>query len=308
MKGTELSIMIPVYNGQDYIVRCVDSIMRQQGADQYEIIVVDDGSTDDTPKISDAVASTYKNIRVIHQKNSGVSVARNNGIAASHGKYITFVDADDMVGLKESAFDKYFASPSGVSTIGNMNITTANNVLPLMTNAHFDNGYFVNMLRTAKDTNAEVVLGGKITVNRSEIYMRRHVYENDFLYDIAPDHKDILLRQTDRRENANFALYNRKMLDKHNLRFMANMKLDEDMLFCMLAVLYAEHVATVKDVTYFYHRHSDTLSNIRDVQQSTRKYQIANIQRFSVLMNELAGRPGYEKYLHIGCTISHDMV
>ncbi len=295
MNNKELSIIIPVYNGQDYIVRCVDSIMRQRDATQHEIIIVDDGSTDDTPKILDAAANVYKNIRVIHQKNAGVSVARNNGITASHGKYVTFVDADDMVGLNIDAFDKYFISPSNISNIGNMKITTAHNVLPLMTNLHFDNGYFVNMLRATHDTNADVVLGGKITVNRDEIYMRRHVYENDFVYDSAPNSKDILLRQADRRENANFALYSREMLNKYNLHFMANMKLDEDMLFCMLAVLYAERVATVKDVTYFYNRHENTLSNIVDYDKRMEKQKVADIQRFSYLLNELGRMPKYSK-------------
>ena len=295
MNNNELSIIVPVYNEQDYIVRCVNSIMRQRDAARHEIIIVDDGSTDDTPKILDAAANVYKNIRVIHQKNGGVSVARNNGITASHGKYVTFVDADDMVGLKESAFDKYFISPSNISNIGNMKITTAHNVLPLMTDAHFDDGYFVNMLRATCDTNADVVLGGKITVNRDEIYMRRHVYENDFVYDSAPDNKDILLRQADRRENANFALYRRKMLDKYNLRFLANMKLDEDMLFCMLAVLYAERVATVKDVTYFYNRHENTLSNIVDYDKRMEKQKIADIQRFSYLLSKLEQKPQYSK-------------
>lgn len=295
MNNKELSIIIPVYNGQDYIVRCVDSIMRQRDAAQHEIIIVDDGSTDDTPKILDAAANVHKNIRVIHQKNAGVSVARNNGITASHGKYVTFVDADDMVGLNIDAFDKYFISPSNISNIGNMKITTAHNVLPLMTNLHFDNGYFVNMLRATHDTNADVVLGGKITVNRDEIYMRRHVYENDFVYDSAPNSKDILLRQADRRENANFALYRREMLNKYNLRFLANMKLDEDMLFCMLAVLYAERVATVKDVTYFYNRHENTLSNIVDYDKRMEKQKVADIQRFSYLLNELGRMPKYSK-------------
>ena len=295
MNNKELSIIIPVYNGQDYIVRCVDSIMRQRDAAQHEIIIVDDGATDDTPKILDAAANVYKNIRVIHQKNAGVSVARNNGITASHGKYVTFVDADDMVGLNIDAFDKYFISPSNISNIGNMKITTAHNVLPLMTDAHFDDGYFVNMLRATCDTNADVVLGGKITVDRDEIYMRRHVYENDFVYDSAPDNKDILLRQADRRENANFALYRREMLDEYNLRFLANMKLDEDMLFCMLAMLYAEHVATVKDVTYFYNRHENTLSNIVDYDKRMEKQKIADIQRFSYLLNKLGHMPKYSK-------------
>ncbi|MBO7644968.1 MAG: glycosyltransferase family 2 protein [Alphaproteobacteria bacterium] len=69
MQNTELSIIIPAYNAQDYIVRCVESIMRQRGADRHEIIIVDDGSTDNTPKTLDAIAEIYKNIRVIHQKN-----------------------------------------------------------------------------------------------------------------------------------------------------------------------------------------------------------------------------------------------
>lgn len=295
MQSQELSIIVPVYNGQDYILSCVDSILRQKDSDKYEIIIVDDGSVDDTPKILDAIAKINKNIRVIHQKNGGVSVARNNGIAASCGKYITFVDCDDMVGLNINAFDKYFISPSSVSNIGNMKITTVHKVLPLMTNLHFDTGYFVNMLRATRDTNADVVLGGKITLNQDEIYMRRHGYENDFVYDSEPNNKDILLRQADRRENANFALYRREMLDKYNLRFMANMKLDEDMLFCMLAVLYAERVATVKDVTYFYNRHENTLSNIVDYDKRMEKQKVADIQRFSYLLNELGRMPRYSK-------------
>ena len=61
MQSTELSIIVPAYNAQDYIVRCVDSIIRQRGADQHEIIIVDDGSTDDTPKTLDAMREEFKN-------------------------------------------------------------------------------------------------------------------------------------------------------------------------------------------------------------------------------------------------------
>lgn len=295
MKTPELSIIIPVYNGQDYILRCVDSIMRQRNAAQYEVIIVNDGSTDDTQKILGTIAKAHQNIRIISQPNAGVSVARNNGIAASSGKYVTFVDCDDMVGLKVDMFDKYFVNPTSQRDIGNLKMATMRNALPLITPAHFDDGYFVNMLRAAAETDADVVLGGKITVNRTEVYIRRHIYENDVLYGDAPADKDIVLLQADRRENANFALYRRDMLNARNLRFLTNMKLDEDMLFCMLAVLYAERVATVKDVTYFYNRHEDTLSNISDYDTMMQKYKVANIQRFSVLLSELGKMPQYSE-------------
>ena len=306
MQDTEVSIIIPAYNAQDYIVRCVDSIMRQKDADRYEIIIVDDGSTDDTPKILDAAAEIYKNIRIIHQKNGGVSVARNNGIAESHGKYVTFVDADDMVGMSISAFEPYLINCSYENKIGNLYIANTNTLPNKLTYAHFDDGYFTNMLSAAKDSDADVVLGGKITVNKQEVYTRRHTYENDFVYGAKQIDKDILLRQADRRENANFALYRREMLDKHILRFLANMKLDEDMLFCMLATLYANRVATVKDVTYFYNRHENTLSNISDNDERLQKQKVADIQRFSYLLNELDQMPQYAEIFNYWLNIYSD--
>ena len=137
MKKTELSIIIPVYNGQDYIVRCLDSILHQRDAGHYEIIVVNDGSIDNTSNILNSIAKSNKNVPIIHQKNGGVSVARNNGIRAAHGKYVTFVDCDDMVGLNINAFDKYFINLSHQSNIGNMKISSVHDVLPYITQQHF---------------------------------------------------------------------------------------------------------------------------------------------------------------------------
>ena len=296
MKDTELSIIIPVYNGQDYIVRCMDSIMRQQGADQYEIIVVDDGSADDTPKILDAAANVYKNIRVIHQKNAGVSVARNNGIVASHGKYVTFVDIDDMVGLKDKAFDEYFFGndPRCFRYAGELIINNTHDFPDTLSDKHFDDGYFVNMLHVAYKTNADVILGGKIDINRDEWYMRQYNHKSENIYSSAPNDKGRALEEANGRESANFALYKREMLNMHNLRFMVNMNLDEDILFCMLAVLRANTVATVPDVTYFYDRHVGTLSNMSDLEKYQKQAEIATDLRFSVLLTELAKIPQYK--------------
>ena len=295
MKRPELSIIIPVYNGQDYILRCLDSILRQQGASQYEIIVVNDGSTDDTTKILSAVTEIYPNVTVINQANAGVSVARNNGIAASHGKYITFVDCDDMVGLDIAAFDRYFNTKNSGQARGNMVSKKVGSVPPKLTAEHFTDTYFTELLRVANDSAADVVFGGKITINWHQMYSIRQVYADQVTYGISAEDKDMAMIYADARENANFALYSRDMLDKYNLRFLANMRLDEDILFCMLATLYARNVATAPNVTYFYNRHENTLSYITNRQESFNKYAIAHIQRFSVLLQELDKYPQYKK-------------
>ncbi|MDD6276766.1 MAG: glycosyltransferase [Clostridia bacterium] len=93
----KISFIIPVFNAQQYLRECIDSIIAQDGFEQTEIILVDDGSTDVSSAICDMYALRFDNIKVIHQKNSGVSAARNNGISASNGEYITFVDADDYL-------------------------------------------------------------------------------------------------------------------------------------------------------------------------------------------------------------------
>lgn len=93
---TDISIIVPVYNIEEYLPRCVDSIIKQE-FDSFELILVDDGSSDKSGKICDSYAEKDNRVRVIHQPNSGVSTARNNGIAAASGRYIGFVDGDDWI-------------------------------------------------------------------------------------------------------------------------------------------------------------------------------------------------------------------
>ncbi len=97
-----ISVVVPVYNVEKYISHCLDSIIKQKG--DFEIIIVDDGSTDSTPKIIKEYAQKHSNIKLITQKNQGVSSARNRGLKASSSKYITFVDSDDW--LEPNAFSK----------------------------------------------------------------------------------------------------------------------------------------------------------------------------------------------------------
>lgn len=92
----KLSIIIPVYKTQDTLDRCLQSILQQSFTD-YEIILIDDESPDDCPKLCDDYAKKYSNILVIHKKNGGLSDARNTGIKQAKGEYLTFIDSDDAI-------------------------------------------------------------------------------------------------------------------------------------------------------------------------------------------------------------------
>ena len=91
-----LTVVIPVYNVEKYLKRCVESVL-VQGWHNYDILLVDDGSTDSSPQICDDYAKVYDFISVIHKKNGGLSEARNTGISHAKGDYVYFPDSDDWL-------------------------------------------------------------------------------------------------------------------------------------------------------------------------------------------------------------------
>lgn len=91
-----ISVIIPVYNVEKYIAACIDSILSQTYKN-VEIVIVDDGSTDDTGLICDKYAKEYQCIRVVHQNNAGVALARNKGLDIFNGEWVFFVDGDDRI-------------------------------------------------------------------------------------------------------------------------------------------------------------------------------------------------------------------
>ena len=100
------SIILPAYQSEITLPRCLDDLLQQRLVDKSEIVLIDDGSTDLTPKICDDYGSRYSNVKVIHQENKGASAARNRGIEEASGEWISFVDADDLVTEEYlSAFD-----------------------------------------------------------------------------------------------------------------------------------------------------------------------------------------------------------
>ena len=92
----EISVIVPFFNVEPYLARCIDSIIGQVFSN-IEIILVDDGSTDDSPNICDQYAITDARIKVIHKSHVGVSDARNAGLDIAQGKYVSFIDSDDCI-------------------------------------------------------------------------------------------------------------------------------------------------------------------------------------------------------------------
>lgn len=95
-KSPFFSVIVPVYNVSQYLGRCIDSILSQT-YNNFELLLINDGSTDDSGRICDEYAVKDSRIKVFHKKNGGVSSARNKGIDEARGKYVVFVDSDDYL-------------------------------------------------------------------------------------------------------------------------------------------------------------------------------------------------------------------
>ena len=94
--GEKISVIVPVYNVEQYLERCVDSIINQTYTN-LEIILVNDGSTDNSGKLCDELAKKDERIRVIHKENGGLSDARNRGIEEAESDLVGFIDSDDYI-------------------------------------------------------------------------------------------------------------------------------------------------------------------------------------------------------------------
>ena len=94
----QFSIVVPVYNVQDYLERCVESVVHQSySRDHLQIILVDDGSTDESGSLCDSFAEKYDCVEAYHKENGGLSDARNYGLSKATGDYVLFLDSDDYI-------------------------------------------------------------------------------------------------------------------------------------------------------------------------------------------------------------------
>ena len=106
---TKISVIIPVYNMAYYLEECLDSVLRQT-LKEIEIIMIDDGSTDESLAVMKEFQKKYSNIKILRQANQGAGAARNNGIKHALGKYVAMVDPDDFYPQRNSLEELYRAA------------------------------------------------------------------------------------------------------------------------------------------------------------------------------------------------------
>ncbi len=209
------SIIVPVYNVEMYLNKCINSVI-EQSFSNYELILVDDGSTDNSGKICDEYAVKYNYIKVIHKSNGGLSSARNAGLDIATGKYVIFIDSDD-----------FWDNDNALEHI-NANLTeTDADVLIFPAKRYYENENKYTYIITSDVERSKII---DKDVNISIFYM----IENN-IYRAAAWNKVV----------------KKSIIDSHSMRFK-NGYLSEDMDWCGDLLLYAQRFDFYDNPFYAY--------------------------------------------------------
>ena len=192
MKEPLVSIIVPVYNAQEYLSKCIESILNQTMKD-FELILINDGSNDKSPKICDKYSLRDSRIKVIHKENEGVSIARNTGINISRGKYIVFADSDDYV-------DENWCCEMYKAIINNNRNMIMTGITIYNTR---NNNNIINNLNINSDTDTSMV-------KKKDFFI---LYKKQLIN--SPCNK----------------IYITEIIKSNNVRFKENLRLGEDLLF-----------------------------------------------------------------------------
>ena len=239
------SIIVPCYNSESYLPNTVNSILNQL-IDDWELILIDDGSTDSTGVICDEYANRDNRIHVFHQPNRGVSSARNNGLAKARGEWIVFIDSDDW--FTEHAFEIYQDS---------INKTSADRLA-------FNRYQYIDGKTTpiAKKKKKKIVRRGN----------ELKYFRIDMVFPYYDKIKNGVVTGGIRGVNCN--LYRRSLIDKFGLRFDEKVKIAEDALFNYDVLCHAAEMALINEIVGFYRISDDSVMhrytpNIDEVNNET---------------------------------------
>jgi glycosyltransferase involved in cell wall biosynthesis len=212
MLQTLISIIVPVYNVEKFLPKCIESIVNQTYTN-FELILIDDGSTDNSGNICDLFAENDNRIKVIHQNNAGVSTARNNGIKEARGDYICFVDADDWIE------EDYLAHFTAKIQEKDYDIIIT--------------GYFYDYVKTGEKK--MYFLSAQDTNNKEGfVEIIPQMEENNLLGSVWSK------------------LFKKDIIKNNNLSFEINISYSEDTIFCWNYLFFINSIALVDYVGYHY--------------------------------------------------------
>jgi glycosyltransferase EpsH len=257
-RNSIISVIIPVYNGEQYIEQCISSVQKQSIKD-IEIIVINDGSEDNTLAICKKMQQKDPRITIITKKNEGVSAARNDGIAKANGEFIAFVDADDYVGPDIYA--------------------------PLLHDMHKHNAdvclsnLFIdcdNKISNRTIFPREMLLKGQDEITKKLITL--------MLGDSALGIRDAILGYLF------FSLYRGSFIRKYDLCFDTSLRIGEDLLFNLQFLRHANCCVCVNHSGYFY-RQTTSSATRGNCTELWKKFQVLHLKKRKFLSNNhLAGR------------------
>lgn len=240
---SRFSIIVPVYNVEKYLHECVRSVLGQTFSD-FELILVDDGSTDSCPQICDQYAAADSRVRVIHKQNGGLSSARNDGLDKAVGEYILFLDSDD-----------YWCDPNALEII---------------------NGYI------ARNPSDIFIFGRKKFFQNKNEYIEYSPPFSDGRELSQMQGKKFLMEENIFIACACDKVVNRKVIEKNGIRFTAN-QLSEDIEWCIQLLLHVRSMGVIPQCFYVYRQQNATSitanisrKNLKDILQVIETYSKYN--------------------------------
>lgn len=231
------SIIIPAYNAEAYLQRCLDSIFSQE-FDDYEVIVINDGSTDRTVALLEEYSSIHPNLQVLTQSNHGMSTARNRGIDKAKGEYILFVDSDDE--LMPHALSNLAPQINGEDIIG-FGSSIYNEETQTITHYPLHTTHYT--LHTGWD------------------------YFNLYRLKSTPVHFVCIWQR----------VYRRGFLEENSLHFVDGLRRAEDDLFTTMAMLHAQSVKTIANPLYIYHVRQGSITRSSDPKLDADSWRVQQI-------------------------------
>lgn len=180
----KISIIMPVYNSRQYLEKCIDSILNQDFA-EFELLLIDDGSTDGSEKICDMYAEKDSRVRVFHKSNSGISSARNFGLAQAQGEYIAFSDHDDCVeeGFLKDNYTVAVDQCADIVKFGRKSQIIQNGVVKSTDYRSFRNSVLDK--REIKSDFLKLRFDGAMTCVWDGLFKRKFLNDNGLVFDIG---------------------------------------------------------------------------------------------------------------------------